>query len=106
MAFGVLTDVASGYPLLISELTLTTAIRATAKLVRNLHNNPDAVEVRLIVSESTMEAVRSADIVTTVTADQSNSTIITPDMLAPAMYINGVGGDCHGKPVSKATRSK
>ena len=30
MAFGVLADVATGMPLLISELTLTTALRTAA----------------------------------------------------------------------------
>jgi ornithine cyclodeaminase len=150
MAFGVLADVASGFPLLISELTLTTAMRtaatsavaaralarpnsrvmaligngaqsefqalafhhlvgieeirlfdvdtrATAKLLRNLQNNPDAAGLRLVVCASTAEAVRGADIVTTVTADKTNATIITPEMLTPGMHINGVGGDCPGK---------
>jgi ornithine cyclodeaminase len=150
MAFGVLADVASGFPLLTSELTLTTAMRtaatsavaaralarpdsrvmaligngaqsefqalafhhlvgieeirlfdvdarATAKLLHNLQNNPDAEGLRLTVCTSTAEAVRGADIVTTVTADKTNATIITPDMLTPGMHINGVGGDCPGK---------
>jgi ornithine cyclodeaminase len=150
MAFGVLADVATGYPLLISELTLTTAMRtaatsavaaralarpdsrvmaligngaqsefqalafhhllgveeirlfdvdtrATAKLMRNLQNNPDAAGLRLVVCNSTAEAVRGSDIVTTVTADKTNATIITPEMLTPGMHINGVGGDCPGK---------
>ena len=150
MAFGVLADVASGFPLLISELTLTTALRtaatsaiaaqalarpnsrvmaligngaqsefqalafhhlvgiteirlfdvdaqATAKLMRNLQNNPDAAGLRLVKCNSTAEAVRGCDIVTTVTADKTNATILTPDMLEPGMHINGVGGDCPGK---------
>lgn len=150
MAFGVLADVASGFPLLISELTLTTALRtavtsavaaralaragsrvmaligngaqsefqalafhhlvgieeirlfdvdarATAKLVRNLQHNPDAAGLRLVVCTSTADAVRGSEIVTTVTADKTNATIITSDMLTPGMHINGVGGDCPGK---------
>jgi len=150
MAFGVLADVASGFPLLISELTLTTALRtaatsavaaqalarpnsrvmaligngaqsefqalafhhlvgiteirlfdvdahATTKLLRNLQNNPDAAGLRLVKCNSTAEAVRGSDIVTTVTADKTNATILTPDMLEPGMHINGVGGDCPGK---------
>ena len=150
MAFGVLADVATGMPLLISELTITTAMRtaatsvvaaralarpgsrvmalvgngaqaefqalafhhlmgiselrlfdtdpqATAKLVANLHANPDAAGLRLTVCTSTHEAVRGADIVTTVTADKRNATILTADMLAPGMHINAVGGDCPGK---------
>lgn len=150
MAFGVLADVATGVPLLISELTLTTALRtaatsavaaralarpdsqvmaligngaqsefqalafhhlvdieeirlydidaaATAKLMRNLQNNPDAVGLRMIACNSIREAVRGADIVTTITADKTNAAIITADMLEPGMHINGVGGDCPGK---------
>ena len=146
MAFGVLADVATGAPMLLSELTLTTALRtaamsavaaralarpgsrtmaligngaqsefqalafhhllgittlrlfdtdpaATAKLQANLQGTGIAT----IACASTAEAVRGADIVTTVTADKTNATIITPDMLAPGMHINAVGGDCPGK---------
>lgn len=146
MAFGVLADVQTGLPLLLSELTLTTALRtaassalaaktlarpdsrvmaligngaqsefqalafqhlvginelrlfdvdraATAKLVRNLQHTG----LKLVTCNSTAEAVRGADIVTTVTADKTNATILTGDMLEPGMHINGVGGDCPGK---------
>ncbi len=147
MAFGVLADVDTGTPALLSELTLTTAMRtaatsvmvakrlarpdsrvmaligngaqsefqaqafhhllgirelrlfdidpaATAKLVRHLEAAPG---LRLTVCASVAEAVRGADIVTTVTADKTNATILTPDMIEPGMHINGVGGDCPGK---------
>ncbi|MGL4574004.1 MAG: ornithine cyclodeaminase [Burkholderiaceae bacterium] len=150
MAFGVLADVATGVPLLISELTLTTAIRtaatsavaaralarpnsrvmaligngaqsefqalafhhllgieelrlfdtdpqATAKLIRNLQHNPDAKGLRVHVCASVKDAVRGADIVTTITADKLLATIITPDMIEPGMHLNAVGGDCPGK---------
>ncbi|HQQ71999.1 MAG TPA: ornithine cyclodeaminase, partial [Alicycliphilus sp.] len=40
---------------------------------------------------------RGADIVTTITADKSRATIITPAMVAPGMHLNAVGGDCPGK---------
>ena len=146
MAFGVLADVATGAPLLLSELALTTALRtaamsavaaralarpgartmaligngaqsefqalafhhllgittlrlfdtdpaATAKLQANLQGTG----LRTVACSSTAEAVRGADIVTTVTADKTNATILTPDMLAPGMHINAVGGDCPGK---------
>ena len=146
MAFGVLTDVATGAPLLLSELTLTTALRtaamsalaaralarpgartmaligngaqsefqalafhhllgittlrlfdtdpaATAKLQANLQGTG----LRTVACTSTAEAVCGADIVTTVTADKTNATILTPDLLAPGMHINAVGGDCPGK---------
>ncbi len=147
MAFGVLADVATGVPTLLSELTLTTAMRtaatsvmaakrlarpgahtmaligngaqsefqalafhhllgirtlrlfdvdpaATAKLVRNLRGLPG---LSLVVCDSTADAVRGADIVTTVTADKRNATVLTPEMIEPGMHINGVGGDCPGK---------
>ncbi len=147
MAFGVLADVATGYPLMLSELTLTTALRtaatsalaaralarpnsrrmaligngaqsefqalafhvlldinevsvfdidgtATAKLVRHLAAWP-ALRVRR--AESVADAVAGADIVTTVTADKTHATILTPEMIEPGMHINGVGGDCPGK---------
>ena len=148
MAFGLLADVDTGRPELLSELTLTTAMRtaatsvmvarrlarpdsrvmavigngaqsefqslafhllmgieevrlydvdagATAKLVANLRAVAPAL--RTTVCTSTAQAVQGADIVTTVTADKTNATIITPDMLAPGMHVNGVGGDCPGK---------
>ena len=66
---------------------------ATAKLLHNLAG----AGLRLQVCTSTAEAVRGADIVTTVTADKRNATIVTPDMLAPGMHLNAVGGDCPGK---------
>jgi ornithine cyclodeaminase len=147
MAFGVLADVATGRPELLSELTITTALRtaatsalvaqalarpdsrrmaligngaqsefqalafhhllgiheirlydsdpaASARLQRNL---ADVHGLRLIRCHSTAEAVHGADIVTTVTADKRRATILTPDMMAPGMHINAVGGDCPGK---------
>jgi ornithine cyclodeaminase len=146
MAFGVLADVASGTPRLLSELTITTAIRtaamsalaarqlarpdsrtmaligngaqsefqalafrdlvgisdlrlfdvdpaASAKLVANLQGQGLAV----VVCASAAEALQGADIVTTVTADKTLATIVTPDMIAPGMHLNAVGGDCPGK---------
>jgi len=66
---------------------------ATAKLCRNLAHSG----LRLVPCASMAEAVRGADIVTTVTADKTNATIVTADMLEPGMHINGVGGDCPGK---------
>ncbi|MBB5014319.1 ornithine cyclodeaminase [Rehaibacterium terrae] len=148
MAFGVLADVDTGKPTLLSELTLTTAIRtaatsvlaarvlarkdartmaligngaqsefqalafhhllgieevrlfdvdpaATTKLASHLAGAAPAL--RVLRCADTAGAVRGADIVTTVTADKTNATILTPDMLVPGMHINGVGGDCPGK---------
>src|SRR5690606_17930996 len=147
MAFGALTDVATGKPLLISELTLTTALRTAASSVmaaralarqgsrsmaligngaqsefqalafhhllgiseiRTYDIDPAATRklaanlavasgLEVIVAGSTAEAVRGADIVTTVTADKTYATILTPDMIEPGMHLNAVGGDCPGK---------
>jgi ornithine cyclodeaminase len=148
-AFGVLADVATGYPLLLSEMTFVTALRtaaisalvasrmarsasrvmaligngaqsefqaiafhrlagvrelrlydtdphATAKLIRNL-TRLQISDLAVTRCASTAEAVRGADIVTTVTADKCNATILTPDMIEPGMHLNAVGGDCPGK---------
>ena len=147
MAFGALGDVDTGRPLLLSEMTLTTAIRtaatsalaarylarpdsrsmaligngsqsefqaiafhtllgieeirlydidakASAKLAANLSAYPG---IRLVTAGSVAEAVRGADIVTTVTADKAYATILTADMIEPGMHLNAVGGDCPGK---------
>jgi len=147
MAFGALAEVSTGTPLLLSELTLTTALRtaatsvvaarrlarpdaatmaligngaqaefqalafhhllgirtlrvfdtdpgATRKLMRNLRAVPG---LNVVPCAGTAEAVRGADIVTTVTADKAYATILTPEMLAPGMHLNAVGGDCPGK---------
>ena len=50
MAFGVLADVASGYPLLLSELTLTTALRtaATSAMAAKALARPDSRRMALI----------------------------------------------------------
>ena len=145
-AFGVLADVDTGYPLLVSELTVTTALRtaatsalaaqklarpdsrvmaligngaqsefqalafqhlvgitslrvydvdpaASAKLVANLQGSG----LEITVCQSTADAVKGADIVTTVTADKAMALILTPDMIRPGMHLNAVGGDCPGK---------
>jgi ornithine cyclodeaminase len=150
MAFGILADVSTGMPMLVSELTLATALRtaatsvlaaralarpesrvmaligngaqsefqalafhhllgiqeirlydtdaaATTKLMRNLQDNPDTAGLRLRACASSLEAVRDADIVTTLTADKTQAAIITAGMLHPGTHLNAVGGDCPGK---------
>ena len=147
MAFGVLSDVATGYPLLLSEMTIATALRtaatsaiaaiemarrdarcmaligngaqsefqalafhhllgidtirafdadgdATARLQRNLGYLPG---LRIEATQSVAEAVRGADIVTTVTADKRRATVLTADMIEPGVHVNALGGDCPGK---------
>lgn len=150
MAFGVLADVATGYPLLLSELTIATALRtaatsalvarlfaransrsmaligngaqsefqaiafmgqlgireiraydtdreATDKLLSNLAPYIHTGRLQVLAMESVRAAVSGADIITTLTADKSNATILSADMIQPGTHINAVGGDCPGK---------
>jgi ornithine cyclodeaminase len=69
---------------------------ATAKLVRNL-SMMRLADLEITRCASAGEAARGADIVTTATADKCNATILTPEMIAPGMHLNAVGGDCPGK---------
>jgi ornithine cyclodeaminase len=71
--------------------------RATDKLIDNLKRSNLVPEMTFSRCASIREAVSGADIVTTITADKTNATIITSDMLTPGMHINAVGGDCPGK---------
>ena len=78
----------------IREIRLFDTDRAaTAKLMHNLQ----PTGLRLLPCASIADAVRGVDIVTTVTADKTNATILTPELIEPGMHINGVGGDCPGK---------
>lgn len=147
MACGMLAEVETGFPLLLADLTLATALRtaatsvlaaramarpgartmaligngaqaefqslafhaglgietvrafdidahATARLMRNLAAVPG---LNIVPTRSVREALDGADIVTTVTADKTRATILTPDMIRPGMHLNAVGGDCPGK---------
>jgi ornithine cyclodeaminase len=147
MAYGALSRMDNGYPVLLSELSVSTAMRtaatslmaaralarkdskrmaligngsqadfqaiafhnhlgiteiaaydidpaATQKLIRNMAVYPD---LKIEVANSTAEAVKGADIITTITADKACATVITPEMIEPGMHLNAVGGDCPGK---------
>ena len=69
-------------------------LNASLKLKQNLASFPN---IKVILASSVHEAVKGADIVTTVTADKTYATILTPEMIEPGMHINAVGGDCPGK---------
>jgi len=47
--------------------------------------------------ESTQDAVKRADIITTCTADAGHATILSENMVGQGMHINAIGGDCPGK---------
>lgn len=145
-AFGVLADVGNGYPMLLTEMTILTALRtaatsalaakylapkearvmavigngaqaefqalafrtmlgidrlrlhdidraATEKCIRNLAG----FGFDITACGSAAETVQGAQIVTTVTADKQNATILTDNLVGRGIHINGVGGDCPGK---------
>ena len=145
-AFGVLADVATGYPLPLSEMTLLTALRTAAtsamaarylapkgsRVMALIGNGAQAefqalafkalcgiTEVRLydidpeatgkcrtnlagsglelVPCASPEQAIEGAQIITTVTADKKNATILTDNMVGAGVHLNAVGGDCPGK---------
>jgi ornithine cyclodeaminase len=145
-AFGLLADVNTGYPVLLSEMTILTALRTAAmsalaakwlarkgaKTMAMIGNGAQSefqalafraicgvTEVRLYdidpaatrkcaanlegsgltvaACATPEEAILGADIITTVTADKQNATILTDNMVGPGVHINAIGGDCPGK---------
>ena len=147
MAFGALAKTATGYPVLLSEFTLATALRtaatsvlgakylmrkdarqmavigngaqsefqiigfhevlgltdfwlydvdsaATEKLMGNLNACPG---IRLHFCRSVEEAVAQADVITTITADKTNATIISSAQVKPGVHLNAVGGTVRAK---------
>jgi ornithine cyclodeaminase len=67
---------------------------ATDKLIDNLQSENNLVLKKF---NSTSEAVRGCDIVTTCTADKKKATILTLDHIEAGMFLNAIGGDCPGK---------
>ncbi len=145
-AFGVLADVSTGYPVLLTEMTILTALRTAAmSAVAGKYLAPKGARTMAVIGNgaqsefqalafkallgvdrlrlydidraaslrcarnlagygfdvticSTVEdAVQGAEIVTTVTADKQNATILTDNLVGAGVFINGVGGDCPGK---------
>ncbi len=66
---------------------------ASTKCVRNLAG----LGFGITVCSSIEEAMEGVQIVTTVTADKQNATILTDNMVGSGVHINAVGGDCPGK---------
>lgn len=82
------------YLLGIQELHVYDLDRtASEKLADNLRHTGMTV----VIADSVADAVKGADIVTTVTAEYSRAHILTPQMIEPGMHLNAVGGDCPGK---------
>lgn len=66
---------------------------ATSKFLRNMAGQG----LRLTACDEPGSAVMGADIVTTVTADKVQATILSDNMVGAGMHLNAVGGDCPGK---------
>jgi ornithine cyclodeaminase len=66
---------------------------ATTKCARNLAG----YGFEIAECATPEEAVSGAHIITTVTADKKNATILTDNMVGAGVHINAVGGDCPGK---------
>ena len=144
-AFGLLANVATGYPILLSEMTILTALRTAATsalaakwlapttttmaLIGNgaqaefqalafkaicgishvrLYDIDPAASAKCMANlagrgltitlcKTPEDAIVGAGIITTVTADKTNATILTDNMVGAGVHINGVGGDCPGK---------
>lgn len=145
-AFGVLSDVDSGYPILLSEMTILTALRTAAtsalaakylaphqaKTMAMIGNgaqsefqalafkailgithlklfdidhaasdrcarNLEGLGFTIEKCQTVQQAVENVEIVTTVTADKQNATILTDNMVGSGIHINAIGGDCPGK---------
>ena len=145
-AFGLLASVDTGYPVLLTEMTVLTALRTAAtsalatkvlarkdaktlaligngaqaefqalalKVVNGIENirlydiDPQASQkvaenlrdsgLSITICKSAEEACEAADVITTCTADKQYATILTDNMVASGIHINGIGGDCPGK---------
>jgi ornithine cyclodeaminase len=145
-AFGMLADVATGYPLLLCEMTILTALRTAATsavaakflapkgartmaligngaqaefqalafkalvgidrlrlydvdpaATRKCAANLQGLGFDVHASGSVAEAVEGAEVVTTVTADKRNATVLGDNHVGAGVHVNAVGGDCPGK---------
>lgn len=78
----------------IDTLTIwDTDPAAMEKFIRNME--PLGFDIR--VASSAPDAVQGADIITVCTADKTQATILTADLVAPGVHVNAIGGDCPGK---------
>jgi ornithine cyclodeaminase len=145
-AFGVLARVDTGYPVLLSEMTMLTALRTAATsavaakylapkgactmamigngaqsefqalafravcgiteirlwdidpaAMRKCARNLATTGLNVVICDSAQAAMEGAEIITTCTADKTNATILTDNMVGSGVHINAIGGDCPGK---------
>ncbi len=67
------------------------------KAMQKFEKNMQKFNIELIPCKSAQEAVKGVQLITTMTADKRNQTILTKQMLTQDVFINGIGGDCPGK---------
>jgi len=67
--------------------------KAMEKFRRNAHELGFTVEL----CDSPMAAAKTADVITTCTADKRFATVLFDDDVKVVAHINGIGGDCPGK---------
>ncbi len=67
------------------------------KAMEKFEHNMKRYDIKLTPCQDSKEAVYTADIITTCTADKKNQTVLTKEMIKQDVYINGIGGDCPGK---------
>lgn len=71
---------------------------ASERLARNLAGAElPGRPLSVRICDSAAQAVRGADIVTTVTAFQGRARVLDAHLVEPGMHLNAVGGDCPGK---------
>jgi len=67
------------------------------KAMDKFEKNMSQFNIKLTRCKDSKEAAKTADIITTCTADKKYQTVLTKDMIEKDVYINGIGGDCPGK---------
>ena len=65
--------------------------------MEKFQNNMSQFNIKLSPCKNSYEAVQTADIITTCTADKNYQTVLTKDMIKKDIFINALGGDCPGK---------
>jgi ornithine cyclodeaminase len=68
--------------------------KATEKCAANLKGSG----LTVITCERPEDAIEGAQILTTCTADKQNATVLSDNMVGAGVHLNGIGGDCPGKP--------
>ncbi len=67
------------------------------KAMEKFQKNMSKFDIKLSPCKNSHEAVQTADIITTCTADKNYQTVLTKEMIKKDVFINALGGDCPGK---------